>query len=53
MVRRTDRWYDAGERTVERRADRIERMGDPVGVRGVESRDDRQDRRQDRYDRVF
>ncbi len=57
MSRRMDRRVDRGERVNQRGEDMVERSDDPLGVRGVNRRQDRreirQDRQYDRYDRVF
>ena len=57
MSRRMDRREDRTDRVNERGEDMVERSDDPLGVRGVNRRQDRrdvrQDRRSDRHDRVF
>ena len=57
MSRRMDRRVDRVDRMDQRAENVVERSDDPLGVRGVNRREDRrdlrQDRRSDRYDRVF
>jgi hypothetical protein len=57
MARRTERRVDAADRAGQRADNMAERADDPLGVRGVERREDRrnvrQDRRYDRRDRVY
>lgn len=57
MSRRMDRRVDRGDRVNQRAENMVERSDDPLGVRGVERREDRReirhDRRTDRYDRVY
>ena len=57
MSRRMDRRVDRADRVDQRGENMVERSDDPLGVRGVNRREDRrevrQDRRSDRYDRVF
>ena len=57
MSRRMDRRVDRGDRAGQRAENMVERSDDPLGVRGVNRREDRrevrQDRRSDRYDRVY
>ena len=57
MNRREDRRQDAGERVEQRGQDLAERQDDPLGMRGVERRQDkreiRDDRRYDRRERVY
>ncbi|MHC1741568.1 MAG: hypothetical protein AB9873_00890 [Syntrophobacteraceae bacterium] len=57
MSRRMDRRTDRGERMNQRGENMAERSDDPLGVRGVNRREDRRevrhDRQADRYDRVF
>ena len=57
MMRREDRRVDRADRTGERADNMAERSEDPLGVRGVDRREDRRDVRQDRRfdwrDRVF
>ena len=57
MSRRMDRRVDRTDRVNQRGEDMVERSDDPLGVRGVNRRQDRrdvrQDRQSDRYDRVF
>ena len=57
MSRRMDRRGDRADRVGQRGENVVERSDDPLGVRGVNRREDRrevrQDRRSDRYDRVF
>lgn len=57
MSRRMDRRVDRGDRVNQRAENMVERSDDPLGVRGVERRQDRReirhDRQGDRYDRVF
>ena len=57
MSRRMDRRGDRVDRMGQRGQNAVERSDDPLGVRGVNRREDRrevrQDRRSDRYDRVY
>jgi hypothetical protein len=57
MSRRMDRRVDRVDRVDQRAENVAERSDDPLGVRGVNRRQDRrevrQDRQSDRYDRVF
>jgi hypothetical protein len=57
MSRRMDRRGDRVDRMDQRGENMVERSDDPLGIRGVNRRDDRrdvrQDRQYDRYDRVF
>ena len=57
MSRRMDRRVDRVDRVNQRGENMVERSDDPLGVRGVNRREDRrevrQDRQSDRYDRVF
>ena len=57
MSRRMDRRVDRADRVDQRAENMVERSDDPLGVRGVNRRQDRrdvrQDRQSDRYDRVF
>ena len=57
MSRRMDRRGDRVDRMDQRGQNAVERSDDPLGVRGVNRREDRrevrQDRRSDRYDRVY
>lgn len=57
MSRRMDRRGDRVDRMDQRGENMVERSDDPLGIRGVNRREDRrdvrQDRQYDRYDRVF
>ena len=57
MERRMDRRVDRVDRMDQRAENMVERADDPLGIRGVNRREDRrdirQDRRGDRYDRIY
>lgn len=57
MSRRMDRRVDRVDRMDQRAENMVERSDDPLGIRGVDRRQDRrdvrQDRQYDRYDRIF
>jgi hypothetical protein len=57
MSRRMDRRTDRTDRVNQRGENMVERVDDPLGVRGVNRREDRrdvrQDRQTDRYDRIY
>jgi hypothetical protein len=57
MERRMDRRVDGVDRMDQRAENMVERSDDPLGVRGVNRREDRRDIRQDRhgdrYDRIY